>query len=334
MTKIIKYFVLAFAGVFFFSCGQTDQSEKVISVTIEPQRYFVEQLVDSLFKVQTVVPAGTSPETYDPSPVQIANLSKSTAYFAIGHIGFETQWLDKIRKNHPDLPVYDTSLGLELIETGGDADDTHEHKDSCCEGHEQDNEGDTHEHSEDCDHEHGEECDHDHQHGETCSHGHHHGPVDPHTWSSPKQMKLIVRNMCKALIAVDPANEAVYKKNLSALEKEIAVTDSILTDLFAKATSKSFIIYHPALTYLARDYGLTQYCMEADGKEPSPSQLQFLSTIAKNSGIKVVFIQEEFDKKNAETIAKETGAKLVSIDPLSYQWSEELIRIAKAIANE
>ena len=308
MTKLTKYFILAVAGLLFFSCRQADRSEKVISVTIEPQRYFVEQLVDSLFKIQTAVPAGTSPETYDPSPVQITDLSKSAAYFAIGHIGFELQWLDKIKKNHPDLPVYDTSLGLELIETGCSSEDTHAHS---------------------------EDCDHGHQHGKSChQHEHSHGSVDPHTWSSPKQMKLIVRNMCKALIAVDPANETLYKKNLSALEKEIALTDSILTDVLATASSHSFIIYHPALTYLARDYGLTQYCIEADGKEPSPSQLQFLSSIAAKEGVKVVFIQEEFDKKNAETIAKETGAKLVSIDPLSYHWSEELIRIAKAIANE
>lgn len=323
----MKYFVLFSMGLLLFSCGKTASTDRILSVTIEPQRYFAEQLVDSFFRVQTVVPTGTSPETYDPSPAQMAALSQSVAYFTIGHIGFEEQWLDKIKKNNPQLPIYDTSLGVELIETGVEAHE-HEHGEEC-----------DHQHGEECTHEHGEDCDHDHGeeghvHGPACGHGHHHGPVDPHTWSSPKQVKIIVRNMCKALIALDPDNEATYKNNLSKVEAEIAATDSILTDLFAKASSKSFIIYHPALTYLARDYGLSQYCLEMDGKEPSPAQMQALSVMAKESGTRVVFIQEEFDKKNAETIAKEVNAKLVTIDPLSYQWSEELIRIAKAIAHE
>lgn len=297
-------------------------------MTIEPQRYFAEQLVDSLFRVQTVVPTGTSPETYDPSPAQMANLSKSAAYFTIGHIGFETQWLEKIKMNNPQLPIYDTSLGIDLIETGNEADSDHRHNEACCEEEEHD-----HKPGEACcDHKHDDEA--AHEHGEQCSHGHHHGPVDPHIWSSPKQARIIVRNMSKALIAIDPDNEATYKNNLARLEKEIAATDSILTELFANASSKAFIIYHPALTYLARDYGLTQYPLELDGKEPSPSQMQFLSAIARQTGIRVVFIQEEFDQKNAETIAKEIGAKLVTIDPLAYNWSEELIRIAKAISND
>lgn len=298
MTKLMKYFVLVSIAILLFSCNRTDTSAKILSVTIEPQRYFAEQLVDSLFEVRTVVPTGTSPETYDPSPAAMAELSKSAGYLTIGYIGFEEQWLDKIRQNNPQLPIYDTSEGVNFIETGT-VDDGH-----------------------------------DHEHAEGHDHAHHHGPVDPHTWSSPKQAKIIANNMYWALIKIDPANEYIYRSNLEKLEAEIAATDSLLTDIFAKSTSKSYIIYHPALTYLARDYGLTQYCMETDGKEPSPAQMQYLSKTAKESEVKVVFIQEEFDKKNAETIAKETGAKLVTIDPLSYNWSEELIRIAKAIAHE
>ena len=71
-----------------------------------------------------------------------------------------------------------------------------------------------------------------------------------------------------------------------------------------------------------------------DGKEPSPAQLKELIKTAKEHGVKVVFIQQEFDQKNAELIAKETGCRLVVINPLDYQWSKELIHIAKALVDE
>ncbi len=300
MTKIVKYFLLCILIMGFFACKQGAGNKRLITVTIEPQKYFVEQLADSLFTVDVMVPAGTSPETYDPSPVQMAELANSTAYFSIGHIGFEQQWLQKIRENNPALPVFDTSKGIKLI---GNNEDTDNHI-----GHEPEVEG---EHT----------------------HSHHHG-IDPHTWSSPKGALIIVRNMFQALVSLDPSNEPVYNRNLMKLEGEIARTDSIITALLEKAESRSFIIYHPALSYLAEDYGLTQYCIEIDGKEPSPAQLKELIDMVRKTGTRVVFIQQEFDRKNAEVIAKETGCRLVVIDPLSYYWSEQLIRIAKAIAHD
>ncbi len=91
------------------------------------------------------------------------------------------------------------------------------------------------------------------------------------------------------------------------------------------------MIYHPALSYFARDYGLHQISIEAGGKEPSPSQLKELMQTCKKEGVRVIFVQEEFDKSNAELIAKETGTKIVRINPLSYDWKGEMIRIAQAL---
>lgn len=68
-----------------------------------------------------------------------------------------------------------------------------------------------------------------------------------------------------------------------------------------------------------------------DGKEPSPAQLKELVDVARANNTRVVFIQQEFDQKNAELIARETGCKLVRINPLSYNWSEEMIKIAQSL---
>lgn len=92
------------------------------------------------------------------------------------------------------------------------------------------------------------------------------------------------------------------------------------------------MIYHPSLTYFAEEFGLEQLPIEADGKEPSPKQLKELIKTARNENVKVIFVQREFDIKQAETIAKEIGITPVEIAPLSYDWGQEMIHIAKSLA--
>jgi len=280
-AKIIS---LTFFGLllFLFACSNKVQQENIITVTIEPQRYFAEQLADSLFRIECLVPAGTSPETYDPTPAQMANLARSKAYFRIGYIGFEVVWLDKLKQNYPDIPFFDNSEGISLIASN-----------------------------------------HSHESG-----------IDPHIWSSPKTARLIVQNMYKALVEIDPSNENKYSVRLQHLLEQIDSTDAKITQLLRNSSQKAFIIYHPALTYFARDYGLTQYSIEADGKEPSPEQLKTIMETAKEKGVKTVFIQQEFDRKNAELVAKETGCRLTVINPLSYDWGKEMLRIAQALSDE
>ncbi len=294
MKRIIFY--LSTISLFLPSCTGHVEKERVITVTIEPQRYFAEKLAGDHFKIITMVPPGTSPETYDPSPVQMAGLAKSTAYFQIGEIGFEQVWMEKIKENNPGLQVFNNGNGINYI-TG-----------HACE-HEEQGHG------------------HDHAHS-------HPGGVDPHTWSSPKAALLIVENMFEAFCRLDSANTVSYRKNLESLKAEMVRTDQQVSEILSKATSRSFIIYHPALTYLAEDYQLNQLCIEIDGKEPSPEQLKHLIEECRSKQVKTVFVQQEFDKKNAEVLAKETGCKLVVINTLSYNWEDELIKIAKALADE
>lgn len=269
-----------------FSCKQTSTIDNIIMVTIEPQRYFTEQLTDSLFKIETMVPAGSSPETFDPSPNQMLLLANCKAYFFVGNLGFEEVWLNKLQSNFPSVRFFNTSKNIRPCITFID-------------------------------------------HGD-----HRHEGVDPHTWSSPKSAAIIVQNMFEALAEIDPENTILYRSNLEKLQKRISEIDREVQDILSRSSQKAFIIYHPALTYFARDYGLTQYCIETDGKEPSPEQLKSLVQTTREKDIKTIFIQEEFDRKNAETISKETGCRLVVINPLSYNWPEETLKIAKALSDE
>ena len=139
-------------------------------------------------------------------------------------------------------------------------------------------------------------------------------------------------NTFKALCMLDKPNEAYYLARYDSLCRRIQHTDSLIRrQLSAPKSAKSFMIYHPALSYFARDYGLHQISIEEGGKEPSPAHLKELIDLCKSEKVGVIFVQPEFDKRNAETIAQQTGTKVVPINPLSYDWETEMLNVAKAL---
>ena len=268
------------------ACGHTpQQSEKpVITVTLEPLRYFTEAIAGDCFEVVSIVPKGSSPESYDPTPQQLVNLSKSQAYLRIGYIGFEQAWMKKLETNYPTMKVYDTSKGVELIREEG------------------------------------------HHHGDH----YHEGGVEPHIWNSTRNASVIADNIYAALCEMDADHQPEYKQRLDSLKQVIARTDADVRTLLANADS-TFLIYHPALSYFARDYGLHQISIEEGGKEPSPATLKTLIETCRREGAQIIFVQQEFDQRNAQLIADELGIEIVPINPLSHDWAEEMLRVASAL---
>lgn len=296
--KLVLITLLGFTT--FVSCNfSKTEKEKVLTVTIEPQKYFLESIVGNHYKVECLVASGANPESADFTPSQMMNLDKSVAYFKIGYLGIENALVKKVSESNTELTVIDCSNGIESVGEG---------------------------------HIHCDEEGHNHDHDENQMHGHAGG--DPHTWSSVKSAKIIIDNMYKAIVDIDKGNEADYTLNYNKLIAKINNTDSIIRSYLNKAPSKSFIIYHPALSYFADEYSLTQYSIEFEGKNPSPSQLKELINRAKEEGVKVVFIQQEFDVKNAETVADAIAGKTIPLNLLSYDWNAEMIKIAKAMALE
>lgn len=91
------------------------------------------------------------------------------------------------------------------------------------------------------------------------------------------------------------------------------------------------MIYHPSLSYFARDYDLEQLSLELEGKTPSPSHMKELSDLGREHGISTIFVQVEFDRKNAEVLAAEIGAKIVPLNPLDEEWPTQMMYIAKKL---
>lgn len=296
-------------SLLLFACGTKQTAEKIVTVTIEPQRYFAEKIAGNKYTINSMVAAGLNPENYDPTPQQMVNLGKSLAYLKIGYIGFEQAWMNNIIQNNQNLRIFDLSEGFDVLTS----EDEHLHEEG--------NSNESEEDHKDCK---------DHKEGEA---HHHHGGTDPHIWSSISGAKTVARNTLSAFIALDPENIEYYTANYNALLKEIEQTETVMHQALDSLQNRTFIIYHPALTYLAKEFGLKQLCIEMDGKEPSPAILKDLIETARKNNTKVVFIQQEFDQKNAELIAKETGCELIRINPLSYDWNQEMITIANALSN-
>lgn len=161
-------------------------------------------------------------------------------------------------------------------------------------------------------------------------HTHAHG-TDPHTWLSPQNALYIAENVFKGLTGEFPQDQELFKKNYTALRNEIKKLDSQIRDTLKHLPVRRFMIFHPSLTYFARDYNLRQITIEREGKEPSPSQLRQVIDTAREANIRSIFVQQEFDSENAKIIAQEIGAEIVEIDPLAENWAENLLHIAHAI---
>ena len=252
-----------------------EDNRPVIVVSIEPIRYFTEAIADTQFQVVSMVPQGSSPESYDPTPRQLTTLADSKAFLGVGYIGYETSWHDRLKANAPQVPFFNLSEGMELIHAA-----------------------------------------HHHHHHE--GHHHHAGGVEPHTWTSPRGAMNIVARIADALCRIDSTRCPLYRHRADSLLNHLQQIDKQLSGQFASdSVSRTFLIYHPSLSYLARDYGLQQLCIEEEGREPSARSLTTLIERARRDSVKRIFYQRPYPASVVEVAAESIGAEAVEFDPLA-----------------
>lgn len=278
ITHIGIVALLSFVVVSALSgCGSTGRkdgnSKPRLYVTIAPLRPLIQGIVGDDFDVEILVPAGASPESFEPTPRQFIALNKSQAVFSVGLIDFERNLVSKIEDQSK---VINLSHGIKPIAGS---------------------------------------CSHNHAHTADCDHQHHAHGVDPHVWSSPIALYMMSRNAYKTIAEIYP-DSTKYRTNFDKLSSRLAVLDFSVRAHCERARTRSFIIYHPALTYLARDYGLEQISIEHEGKEPSAKRLAEIIEKARKSGTKRVFYQSTYPRSTVEVIAEDIGAEPVEIDPL------------------
>jgi zinc transport system substrate-binding protein len=274
-----------------------------VFVSILPQKYFVEQIGRDLVEVQVMVQPGANPHAYEPKPAQMAAVSKASIFFAAG-VPFERVWLKKIAAANPEIAVVHTDQGIEKIFMT-----RHHH-------------GEEDHHEEDGTHEHG-------QSGHDVDYQDHAAP-DPHIWLSPPLVIIQSRTITDALKSADPARKDSYEDHFQGFAADISRLDQHLKQTFADKAGSRFMVFHPSWGYFAQAYGLEQIPIEVEGKTPKPAQLKTLIELAREKGIRVIFVQPQFSTKSADLLAKAIGGRVVFADPLGADWMTNLYDLADA----
>lgn len=159
------------------------------------------------------------------------------------------------------------------------------------------------------------------------------GNIDPHVWMSCNNARIIASNILKALCELEPKNKTFFQKNYQQLLSRIDRQDSIIRKSFKDNPEmvRKFVIYHPILTYFARDYQLEQLAIEEEGREPSAAQLKSLIERARKEKIKFCLIQAEFANRNTTTFIKESQTKAMDINPLQADWAYAMKEVSLAV---
>ncbi len=264
-------------------------------VSILPQKVFVEKIAGDRLPISVMVAPGDSPHTYEPKPSQMRQIAQADLYFAIG-VEFEHVWLPKFTGLNPHLTIIDLTQGIERLPMVA-----HHH------------------HEAEADHHDDEEAD----------------GRDPHIWTSPANVAILSQHIAKALIAKDPSHASLYQERLAQWLQEINATDQkIRTILSTLPKGTKFMVFHPSWGYFAKAYDLVQLPVEVEGKSPKPKALIRLIKEARRNGVRAIFTQPEFSDSAAKIIAKELGIPVIKVSPMAPNWSENLIKIAKAIAGK
>lgn len=276
-------------------CVKKEQtSDKInIVVSIAPLAEFVEKVGGDKVNVSVMVPEGASPHAYEPKPSQLVGVSRADIYVKVGTpIEFELIWIDKLISLNKKMLVIDASENTKLLLS--------EHE-----------------------HEHGN---HDHEHN------HSHGQsADPHVWLSPENAQKMVKNISRGLIKIDPENTEFYKQNTDEYLHELQRLDIEIETKLAEKKNRKFLVYHPAWSYFARQYNLEQISIEDEGKAPTAKGIQRTIETSKKNQIKIVFASPQFDRGNADLIAREIDGNVIFISSMEKAYISNIRNLTQKL---
>lgn len=308
MFRFLIFYVLLFSLTSFAS----ETPKNVVAVTLQPYAKILREVGGDRVEVVALIPLNANPHTFEPRPATLKEFSRASLYFSDGS-GMDKAWMPRFLGVNKQVKVENISKGIVWMEEGGER---HHDKRNAKKG---------------------ESKDHENRAWALADHAafssHSEEDLDPHLWTSPKQALLLGKNMKDALVRLDSAGKSYYESRLQIFQTKMLALDKELTAAVQKLPlgHRTFIVFHPSFGYLARDYGLMQMAVEVEGKEPKPQDLNQLVKVAKEHQIRVIFVQPQFSKRSAESLAKELNAVVVSTDPLAYDFDSSLKTFAAAL---
>ncbi|MDY6228568.1 MAG: zinc ABC transporter substrate-binding protein [Clostridium sp.] len=287
--KLISLGLILGMLVSFAGCGTKDleenNGEKLrVGVTINPLKDFAEAIGGDKVEVFSIIPDGSDAHSFDPKPKDLKDLL-NTNIFIYNGLQME-EWIDSVLGTieGQDVKVVEASQGIDTITI---AEEEHNHEEEA----------------------------HDHENEEAHDHDHDHGGVDPHVWLSLGNAVIEAENIKNAFVEVDPENKDYYEANFEKLKSDFTSLYDEYKDKFKDVTNKNFVTGHAAFAYLCKDFGLTQNSIaDVFGEgELTAKNLEALINYCKENEVKTIFSESTASEKEAETLAKEVGAKVVKI---------------------
>jgi len=279
---------------FLFATGVAEKApvkieKPIIAVSILPQQYFVNRLAGDLVDSVVLVGEGQDPHSYEPTPSQMAQLSKAQAWVLSG-TDFELSLKPKVASLYPKLSIVDGTEGMTFRTL-----EAHSHE--------------------------GEE-----KHEEASGLN-----IDRHTWLGRKTAEIMVAHLRDTLITMVPDQKTVIEANYSALISEIEQVFAQLHTELASLQGRTVFVYHPAFGYFLDEFGIVQESVETGGKEPTAKALQSLIDEAQADHAVAIFVQSQFPVTAAKTIAESIGAQVLPLNPLAYDWMENIKQMGKTL---
>ena len=267
--------------VFLFA-STTAFSNMTVTTTIYPLYSIAKEIGADKIKLQNLIPFGVEAHGFDPTPADMAKLSKSDLF--ITSSDSMEPWKDKIVKSLKiEQKVFDMSEHVKLRNIQEEEHDHHEDK--------------------------------HHKHND--KHEHEHEGFDPHYWVSLNNYILMTEAITKLFIEKDSANKDFYIQNSNNYLAKIKALKEKYDLSMATCTNKKILVNHDAFGYFADDYGVKQYSISGMSPEDKPSakQISELINLVKNEKINTVFFEEFASPKVAQTIAKAANVKIDTLRP-------------------
>ena len=262
-SRISRWLLAALLLIGTASGGALGSNRVLVAASIAPLADFVRQVGGSRVEVNTLVPPGASPHTYELKPSQVKQVSRARLLVLNG-AGLE-YWAEKLVRaaGNPALEIVDTSRGVPLLDAGARG-------------------------------------------------------ANPHIWLDVRQAMSQVKHIGEALVRADPGHAREYRANAA---RYLAALEGLDREIEAEVNTwerRQFIAFHPAWVYFGRRYGLEQVAVieRSPGHEPSPKELAQIVETARRIGARAIFAEPQLSPKAAEAIARESGARVLFLDPL------------------
>jgi len=180
-----------------------------------------------------------------------------------------------------------------------------------------------------------QECDETHEfHIEHEGHNH---ELNPHIFVSVKNYIKQVQNICDELVKIDEVNKEKYEQNTKSYISKLEKLECDIEGTISTLNSKNIVTFHNTFDYFAKDYGfnIVGVVENEHGKTPSAGEIATLVNNINKNNVKAIFVEPEYSLKLVDTIAKETGAKIYMLNPVTsgQNHKDEYINIMKQNLN-